>query len=42
MDGLYDLAADPDELRNVIDEPRYAEALSDRQAKLNRPLAEPS
>ena len=42
MDELYDLAADPYELRNVIEEPRYAGVLSDMQAELNRLLAETS
>jgi N-acetylglucosamine-6-sulfatase len=42
MDELYDLAADPYELRNVIDEPRYADVLSRLKDELSRLLAETS
>lgn len=42
MDELYDIAADPYELRNVIEDPRYAGALADMQTELNRLLAETS
>ena len=42
MDELYDLGADPYELRNVIDDPNYADVLNDMQAELNRLLAETS
>jgi N-acetylglucosamine-6-sulfatase len=38
MDELYDLAADPYELRNVIGDPRYAETLIEMQAELQRLL----
>jgi N-acetylglucosamine-6-sulfatase len=42
MDELYDLAADPYELRNVIDDPRYAEIRAGMDAELNRLLEETS
>jgi N-acetylglucosamine-6-sulfatase len=35
---LYDLAADPYELRNVINDPRYADTLSEMQLELQRLL----
>ena len=38
MDELYDLASDPYEMRNVIDDPRYAEELAEMQAELERLL----
>lgn len=38
-DELYDLQADPYELRNVIAVPQYADVLSDMQAELERLLA---
>ena len=38
MDELYDLAADPYELRNVITDPRYADVLAEMQAELDRLL----
>jgi len=38
MDELYDVASDPYELRNVIDDPRYADRLTDLQAELERLL----
>jgi N-acetylglucosamine-6-sulfatase len=38
MDELYDLASDPYELRNVIDDPRYGAVLSDMQTELDRLL----
>ncbi|MDH3440126.1 MAG: sulfatase [Gammaproteobacteria bacterium] len=42
MDELYDLAGDPYELRNVINDPRYANVLTALQAELNRLLEETS
>ena len=33
---LYDLAEDPDELRNVFDDPAYASVVSDMKAELER------
>jgi arylsulfatase A-like enzyme len=42
MNELYDLATDPYELHNVIDEPRYADVLPRLQAELNRLLEETS
>ena len=39
MNELYDLAGDPYEQRNVIDDPRYAEVLVEMQAELERLLA---
>ena len=42
MNELYDLAADPYELRNIIDDPRYADVLADLQAELSRLLRETS
>ena len=42
MDELYDLVADPYELRNLIDDPRYAGIRSDLDAELNRLLEETS
>lgn len=38
MDELYDLAGDPYELRNVIDDPRYVDVLSEMQTELDRLL----
>ena len=38
MDELYDLSADPYELRNVIDDPSYAATLGEMQAELQRLL----
>ena len=38
MDELYDLAADPYELRNRVDDEHYATALSEMQAELDRLL----
>jgi N-acetylglucosamine-6-sulfatase len=38
MNELYDLSADPYELRNVINDPRYAETLTEMQAELKRLL----
>jgi N-acetylglucosamine-6-sulfatase len=38
MNELYDLAGDPYELRNVIDDPRYADVLAEMQAELARLL----
>ena len=38
MNELYDLAQDPYELKNVIDDERYAEALREMQAELARLL----
>ena len=42
MDELYDLVADPYELRNLIDDPRYAEVRAELDAELNRLLEETS
>ena len=42
MDELYDMAGDPYELRNVIDDPRYADVLTEMDAELNRLLEETS
>ena len=42
MDELYDLAGDPYELQNVIDDPRYSAVLGEMQAELNRLLEETS
>ncbi len=42
MDELYDIDADPYELRNVINHPRYAEVLADMQTELNWLLEETS
>jgi len=42
MDELYDLAGDPYELRNVIEDPRYADVRSEMDAELNRLLEETS
>ena len=42
MDELYDLDADPYELRNVIGDPRYASVLAEMQGELNRLLEETS
>ena len=42
MDELYDLAGDPYELRNVIDDPRYADERAELDAELNRLLEETS
>jgi len=33
-DELYDLAADPDELRNLVDHPEYRDVHRDLQAEL--------
>ena len=38
MNELYDLSADPYELRNVINDSRYAETLTEMQAELERLL----
>ena len=38
MDELYDLRADPFEMRNVINEPDAAPALAEMKAELNRLL----
>jgi len=38
IDELYDLSADPYELRNVIDDPSYAATLGEMQAELQRLL----
>jgi N-acetylglucosamine-6-sulfatase len=38
MDELYDIASDPYEIRNVIDDPRYADELAELQAELERLL----
>jgi len=38
MNELYDLSADPYELRNVINDPRYAETLIEMQTELERLL----
>ena len=38
MNELYDLAQDPYELKNVIDDERYAQALQEMQAELARLL----
>ena len=38
MDELYDIASDPYEMRNVIDDPRYADELEEMQAELERLL----
>ncbi len=38
MDELYDLAADPYELRNLINTPRYAEVVIEMKAELQRLL----
>ena len=40
MDEFYDLAADPYELRNRIDDEYYADALTEMQAELDRLLEE--
>jgi len=37
---LYDLKNDPAEMRNLIDEPRYAKVLDDMKARLARLLKE--
>jgi N-sulfoglucosamine sulfohydrolase len=37
---LYDLRTDPDQLQNVIDDPDYAEALSDLRARLTARLVQ--
>jgi N-acetylglucosamine-6-sulfatase len=42
MDELYDLVGDPYELRNVIDDPRYADVKAELEAELNRLLEETS
>ncbi|MDH4072846.1 MAG: sulfatase-like hydrolase/transferase, partial [Gammaproteobacteria bacterium] len=42
MDELYDLDADPYELRNVIGDPRYTSVLAEMQGELNRLLEETS
>ena len=42
MDELYDLVADPYELVNVIDDPRYADVKSELEAELNRLLEQTS
>ena len=42
MDELYDLAGDPYELRNLINDPRYANVFTGLQAELNRLLEETS
>jgi len=38
MNELYDLSADPYELKNVINEPKYSQVLTDMQAELRRLL----
>ncbi len=42
MDELYDLAGDPYELKNVINDPRYADTRTELDAELNRLLEETS
>lgn len=42
MDELFDLAGDPYELRNLIDDPRYADVRAEMDAELNRLLEETS
>jgi hypothetical protein len=39
MDELYDLEADPYELKNLIKEPSAADLLRDMQARLDSALA---
>lgn len=42
MDELYDLVGDPYELKNVIDDPRYADVRDELDSELNRLLEETS